>query len=453
MFRKILIYSLIPLALAGTFASLSASLAACAGQSDAIPTSTSAPTKTVTPTFTPTLDFLQLDRIPGLDPLTFTGQGETVNGEKFSLPQDVFSEARSRHLAPIEAEGGIASGCANNSCTVMLTDVLVSGAQLQQPTDGKVIYGFDGQTGSEALFRFSGLPEGVRATAFVAQDGNPWGFKPGTVVVWFWQGGGKGPTQVLNLDNPLQIIADAPNSISLTAIDNGLRITRIGPDGTVIDEQRVAFLPPLPSELSQLLADKQDVIVITNGQVLVGGQAWFELNSAGEWRKTDWKLLADAPNQNFWRERYRTEKGNLRQDIWPVLTGKNLEVIKEINGQPVVIKGRLGVIPNPYQQGEILKVLIPYRYEWGDGLFSEEGIMENNVEKNVDYFLQLAAGEQLFVFAAIDSVKRPAECTFGTKCGWSFDIADLSADFFLNGITPDGPVIVSPVMIRLNYKQ
>jgi len=71
-------------------------------------------------------------------------------------------------------------------------------------------------------------------------------------VVWFWEGGSKGPTQVLNLDNPLRIMADTPNSISLTAVDNGLRITRTGPDGAVIDEQSVSFLPPLPSEfLSQ----------------------------------------------------------------------------------------------------------------------------------------------------------------------------------------------------------
>jgi len=159
-----------------------------------------------------------------------------------------------------------------------------------------------------------------------------------------------------------------------------------------------------------------------------------------------WKLLGDAPNQDFWEERYKIE-GVDRQDIWPVLTGENLEVVKEINSQPVVIKGRLGVLPNPYQEGEILKVLIPYRYEWGDGLFSEEWIFENNVNKGVDYFLQLPSGEQVFVSVTIDSFHRPSECTFGTKCGWSYDISDLSADFFLNGIT-DEPVIVSPVTIE-----
>jgi len=229
-------------------------------------------------------EILSFEVVPGVDVGNI--------GEKYGLPQDVFAAARERHLAPIEAEGGIASACVNNNCTVMLTDVLVTGAKLQPATDGKVSYGFDGQAGSEALFRFDGLPEGVRATAFVSQEGNPWGFKAGTVVVWFWQGGSKGGAQILNQDNPLQIIADSPNSISLMAIDNGLRITRSGPDGTVIDEQRVAFLPPLPGEfLSQIPADKQ--YEIANGQVLVDGQVWFEINSAGEWEKIQRTITFD----------------------------------------------------------------------------------------------------------------------------------------------------------------
>ena len=182
-------------------------------------------------------EMLSFDMVPGVD--------LSAAGEKFSLPQEVFALAREKHLAPIEAEGGIAAACIADSCTVMLTDVLVSGEKLQPASDGKVTYGFDGEAGSEALFRFSNLPEGVRATAFVAQEGNPWGLLPGTVVVWFWQGGGKGPTQILNLDNPLRIMADKPNSIQISAADNGFLVTTNDANGAVIDEQRVAFLPPV----------------------------------------------------------------------------------------------------------------------------------------------------------------------------------------------------------------
>ncbi len=167
-----------------------------------------------------------------------------------------------------------------------------------------------------------------------------------------------------------------------------------------------------------------------------------------------WILIRDAPNQNFWEEKYKIE-GVLRQWIWPVLTGQNLEVTKEINGQPVVIKGRLAVIPNPYQQGEILKVLIPYRFEWGDGLSSNVWVLTNTggkkEETTVDFFLGLSAGEQVLVTATLSSFHRPAECKFGTRCGWWYDIADLSKPFF-NGVTPDEPLILSPVTITYYYR-
>lgn len=51
-------------------------------------------------------------------------------------------------------------------------------------------------------------------------------------------------------------------------------------------------LPPLPSEfLSQIPADKQ--YEIANGQVLVDGQAWFEINSNGEWEKIQRTITFD----------------------------------------------------------------------------------------------------------------------------------------------------------------
>jgi len=163
-----------------------------------------------------------------------------------------------------------------------------------------------------------------------------------------------------------------------------------------------------------------------------------------------WKLLADATNQNFWEEKYKIE-GVSRQWIWPVLTGENSEVIREINGQPVVIKGRLGVLPNPYQEDKVMEVLIPYRFEWGNGLSSNVWVLTNTggkkEETDIDLFLHLQKGEQILITATIDSSNRPAECRFGTRCGWWYDISDLSADFFLSGITPDEPLILSPVTI------
>ena len=278
----------------------------------------------------------------------------------------------------------------------------------------------------------------------------------GKAIAWFWQSDGyidesSADNQVVNAWHWVDENGVAQFDKNVIFGAGGAQVVdeteKVLLNFDLVKKAWVEALPPLPEQFSsQIPADKQYKIV--NGQVLVDGQAWFEMNSAGEWEKSDWKLLADAPNQNFWGGKYEIERV-LRQDIWPLLTGENWEVTKEINGQPVVIKGRLGVIPNPYQKGEILKVLIPFRFEWGDGLSSNVWVITKTEEKNIDYFLQLPSGEQVFITGTVDSSHRPAECVFGTRCGWWYDIADLSADFFLNGVTPDEPVIVSPVTIEV----
>ena len=258
-------------------------------------------------------EVLTFDVAPGIDVGNI--------GEKYSLPQEVFAAARERQLAPIEAEGSIAAACDQANCTVMLTDVLVSGAKLQPATDGKVIYGFDNQAGSEALFRFTNLPEGVRATAFVAQEGNPWGLIPGTVVVWFWEGGSKGPATILNPDNPLQIMADKPNSISLTAIDNGLLITRIGPDGAVIDEQTVSFLPPLPSEfLAQFNGTE---FAVAGGGLTYAVPGGETVNVPGQFNGNSFEFIVNGAAVS-------AERNNVA--VWDVY-GNHL-VVKGENGLP-----------------------------------------------------------------------------------------------------------------------
>jgi hypothetical protein len=336
MFRKLVLYSLYSLALAGTFASLSAGLAACTRQSDLTPIFTPAPTKTVTPTFTPTLDFLHMDRIPGLDPLALSG-GAGRPGEKLSLPQDVFSAARERHLAPIEAEGSIAAAFDQASCRVMLTDHLVNGAELQEPpTDGKVIYSLDGQAGSEALFRFSGLPEGVRATAFVAQEGNPWGFKAGTVVVWFWEGGGKGPAQILNLDNPLRIMADSPNSIQISSLDNGLIVTTTDAGGTVIDEQRVVFLPPEAPIFTPEGFQISELGLLQNPET---GRNVLVMNPEADWERVREEIIGGLwqANIDWWRFAGQSSDAlNYSQEefIKAALEGKTLKIGIPVRDHP-----------------------------------------------------------------------------------------------------------------------
>ena len=415
-------------------------LAACApAPGTAIPTASATLLPSPSPTITITPLAWEGERLPGVD------QGLT--GELFTLPQDVFGMLREKGGAAIELTNGVVGGAGNGLCSVAIAEQLTTGSQLQADGEGPAVYAFDGRKDQLAFWQNLPVPEGVSCVAFVAQDGNKWGLESGTVAVWFFTSGGKAGSTVINADNPLRIMISADNSGQLSFANNTLTMTTLDASGQIIEEQKVSFLPPLPSEfLSQIPADKQYQIV--NGQVMVDNQAWFELKN-NEWHKTDWKLLADAPKQEFWRDRYKMGEV-LRQQIRPVLTGENLEMTKGISGQAVLIKGRLAVIPNPYELDKILKIFIPYRYEWGNGLSHDAVILDYSNFKNMkhlDFFLQLPAGEQLYMPLTLDSSHRPAVCTFGTDCGWWYDTADFSADFFLKGVALDEPMIVSPVDI------
>ncbi|MCX6806890.1 MAG: hypothetical protein NT135_02100, partial [Candidatus Berkelbacteria bacterium] len=178
----------------------------------------------------------------------------------FTLPDDVRALARANHLAPIQDENKIVGWVPTaGELSVMLTDHLVSGAKLMQMDDGRVTYSFDGQPGSIAVHDFPVI-EGVGGAAFVAQKDNPWGLKEGTVVVWFFTGGGKAPSVVLNQDAPLRIMVDAPNKISVAKTDTGLTLTSTDQTGLEIEKQNV--------ELKQLYWQcGQNIYLNVNGYV------------------------------------------------------------------------------------------------------------------------------------------------------------------------------------------
>ncbi|MCX6817148.1 MAG: hypothetical protein NTZ93_04760 [Candidatus Beckwithbacteria bacterium] len=194
---------------------------------------------------------LAAEFVAGVSPEQFLNGEAIQNG--FTLPDDVRALARANHLAPIQDENKIVGWVPTaGELSVMLTDHLVSGAKLMQMDDGRVTYSFDGQPGSIAVHDFPVI-EGVGGAAFVAQKDNPWGLKEGTVVVWFFTGGGKAPSVVLNQDVPLRIMVDAPNKISVAQTPNGLTLTSTDQAGLEIEKQKVEFLPPLPPEfLAQL---------------------------------------------------------------------------------------------------------------------------------------------------------------------------------------------------------
>lgn len=71
------------------------------------------------------------------------------------------------------------------------------------------------------------------------------------------------------------------SALSPTASATAVTIATATPTATL--EPTPTPTPPLPQEVfSQIPADKQ--YEITNGQVLVDGKVWFELDNAGEWQ-------------------------------------------------------------------------------------------------------------------------------------------------------------------------
>jgi len=216
--------------------------ACCPGAGEGTPTASATLFSTPSPTITITPLPWDSEKLPGVD------QG--LAGELYTLPQDVFALLRERGAAPIELTGGVVGGAAASLCSVAIPEQLTTGSRLEADGEGPAVYAFDGQKDQLALWQGIPVPEGVKCVAFVAQDGNQWGLEPGTVGVWFFSGeGGKGPVQVINADNPLRIMISADNSGQFSFSDNSLTMTTLDSGGAVIEEQKVAFLPSLPSEL------------------------------------------------------------------------------------------------------------------------------------------------------------------------------------------------------------
>jgi len=221
---------------------LLAGLAACApAPGKAIPTASATLLPSPSPTATITPLAWEGERLPGVD------QG--LSGELFTLPQDVFGLLREKGAAAIELDTGVAGGVSNGLCSVAIAEQLTTGSQLQADGEGPAVYAFDGQKDQLAFWQNLAVPEGVSCVAFVAQDGNKWGLESGTVAVWFFTGGGKAGSNVINADNPLRIMISADNSAKFAFTNNQLTMTTLSASGQIIEEQKVSFLPPLPSEL------------------------------------------------------------------------------------------------------------------------------------------------------------------------------------------------------------
>lgn len=232
------------------------------------------------------LEFSQATRFNGVSPREFLGI-EKPQGVPEVLPQDVLRSAMEMGLRPVYyGATEISSFCNAQSCEAMLYDHLVTGATITESTNGQVIYVLPGQPGTTAFYKFDGLPDGVRPAFFIAGDDNKYGVISGTVMALFYRGGGKGPAQVLNIENPLKPLVDKPNRAEVIVTDKGLTMTTFDAGGNVIEDgvQEVLFLPPLPSEFLAQFPGGQ-FQVVDNQIIANDGTVWFKLNEAWEWEQ------------------------------------------------------------------------------------------------------------------------------------------------------------------------
>lgn len=204
------------------------------------PTITPASIPAINPSATPDLaaqawQELKLGKVPGVD--------LGMSGERYGLPESVLAELGQMGGAAVVGVGSIIGAKDASGCSLILPDHLVTGEKVKQATDGVVEYGFDGQIGTESIWKIP-VGEGVNCVAFVAKDGNKWGLRSGTVAAWFYQDGGKAGSTVLNPDTPLRIMYDAANQAQLTSLeDSGVSLTVSDQNGTVIDNQEVTLAP------------------------------------------------------------------------------------------------------------------------------------------------------------------------------------------------------------------
>jgi len=221
-------------------------------------------------------EFSQATRFNGVSPKEFLGI-EKPQGVPEVLPQDVLRLATEMGLRPVYyGATEISSFCNAQSCEAMLYDHLVTGATITESTNGQVIYVLPGQPGTTAVYKFDGLPDGVRPAFFIAGDNNQYGVASGTVMALFYRGGGKTGAEVLNLKNPLKPLVDEPNRSEVVVIDKGLTMTTFDAGGNVIEEQSVALEPPEPSVWQ--VAGKDYLVSIGENNIpeyqFVEGEGW-----------------------------------------------------------------------------------------------------------------------------------------------------------------------------------
>ena len=214
---------------------------------------------------------------------------------------------------------------------------------------------------------------------------------------------------------------------------------------------------PTPSLPPELLASLPDGYQIVDNQVIVNGQAWYEMTPEKQWQATDWKILEDAPMKIGWepeKDWNRSFEG-IVAFCWPVLTGEPArDMLMTLNGQEIMVTVLPAKIRDMQDVSIIRNVFIPLIYKDKNGqvlletwFISEDG--GSVVEKTIADFLQGARrGQQLELNMNIYANGKEG-CRGSYRCGVTVDLISAQGLDLKSMIVRDGDIL--PTSIIKNF--
>ena len=212
--------------------------------------------------------------------------------------------------------------------------------------------------------------------------------------------------------------------------------------------------PPLPPEISANLPDGYQIV---DNQVIVNGQAWYEMTPEKQWQATDWKILEDAPMKISWQPEKGWNKGGgvTGAFSWPVATGEPaVEKQLVLNGQEVTVLSLPAIIRDMLDPKIIRDVFVPLIYKDKNGQVLLEtwfitGTPEAGVEKTIAELLQsVKRGQQLELQMGISFNGGRGAC-LSNRCEVEFDLIQAQGLNLTAGILSDGDIL--PVLVIADF--
>ena len=240
---------------------------------------------------------------------------------------------------------------------------------------------------------------------------------------------------------------------------NGAEVTVNGEAGTIEVGGQVINTPAetkpaptatpelLPAELSASLPDGYQIV---DNQVIVNGQAWYEMTPEKQWQATDWKILEDAPMKISWQPEsgWRNDGNIIGCYSWPVATGEPaVEKQLVLDGQAMTVLVLPAIIRDMLDPKIIRDVFVPLIYKDKNGQVLLEtyfitGTSENGVEKTIADLLQsVQRGQQLELKMAIGFNRERGVCRGYNRCEIQFDLIKAQGLNIPAGTLSDGDIL------------